>query len=42
MVEGKEDDELLLSGCEVSVWRDENVLEIYIVITQYCKYKQCH
>ena len=42
MAEGKEDEELLLNGCELSVWRDENVLEIYIVIIQYCKYKQCH
>jgi len=29
VAEGKEDEELLLNGCEVSVWSDENVLEIY-------------
>ena len=29
MAEGKEDEELLLNGCKVSVWSDENVLEIY-------------
>ena len=28
MAEGKEDEELLLNGCEVSVWSDEKVLEI--------------
>lgn len=29
MAEGKEDEELLLDGYDVSVWSDENVLEIY-------------
>ena len=29
MAEGKEDEELLLGGYDVSVWSDENVLEIH-------------
>ena len=29
VAEGKEDEELLLDGYDVSVWSDENVLEIH-------------
>ena len=29
VAEGKEDEELLLGGYDVSVWSDENVLEIH-------------
>ena len=34
--------ELLLKGYKVSVWGDEKVLEILVMVTQSCEAHQCH
>ena len=35
MAEGKEDEELLLDGYDVSVWSDEKVLEIVVMVAHH-------